>query len=123
MFNREVSEVQKQLRENSSKEVIFYVGNLTAFQVTVFNRFQAKGTSQGISLDSSQGKIEKQIIEFCREPKSLSEISEVFGFQNRRKFREKFINPLIKSGLLKRTIPDKPRSGNQKYISGEQVKD
>ena len=109
MFNRGVVEVQKQLLENGSREAIFDVGNLTAFQVTVFNRFQEKGTI----LD----QLEKEIIEFCKEPRSISEISKKIGYQDKRKFRENYINPLLKRGLLKRTIPDKPTSSNQKYRS------
>jgi ATP-dependent DNA helicase RecG len=36
---------------------------------------------------------------------------------NRGHFRTKILNPLIKGGLLKPTIPDKPRSPKQKYYS------
>jgi len=37
--------------------------------------------------------------------------------KSRRYFREKILNPLIKGGLLKLTIPDKPTSPNQKYYT------
>ena len=39
------------------------------------------------------------------------------GFKHRGYFRRKILNPLIKGGLLKPTIPDKPTSPNQKYYS------
>ncbi|WP_341457238.1 Fic family protein [Acetobacterium bakii] len=34
-----------------------------------------------------------------------------------RYFREKILNPLIKGGLLKLTLPDKPTSPKQKYYA------
>lgn len=117
MFNRGISEVRKQLLDNGSLNPVFDIGNLTAFQVTVFNRFQHQGTNQGTSQGTNQYQIEEKIIEFCKEPKSISEIIEEFGFQNRTKFRVNYLKPLIKGGLLKRTIPNKPTSRNQKYIS------
>lgn len=60
---------------------------------------------------------EKAIIDFCDIEKSLKEIIEHFGYKNARGFREKYINPLLKENKLRQTIPDKPRSRNQKYIS------
>ena len=62
---------------------------------------------------------EKNIIDFCANPKSLKEIIEYFGYKNARGFREKYINPLLKENKLRQTIPDKPRSRNQKYISSK----
>jgi len=37
------------------------------------------------------------------------------GQTNRTRFRNQFIKPLIKIGLLEYTIPDKPQSSKQKY--------
>ena len=39
----------------------------------------------------------------------------VVGRQNRTKFRDSLVKPLIEAGLLELTIPDKPRSRLQKY--------
>lgn len=62
---------------------------------------------------------DKAIIDFCKEEKSLKEIIEYFGYKNARGFREKYINPLLKENKLKQTIPDKPTSRNQKYITAK----
>src|SRR5690625_819646 len=59
----------------------------------------------------------KEILEFCKVPKSRSEIQDLLGIESRRYFRTKILNPLIKGGLLKLTIPDKPTSPKQKYYT------
>ena len=57
------------------------------------------------------------ILDFCKEAKSIPEIMEKFGFDSRTSFRRKYLNTLVKEGRLKMTLPDKPRSKNQKYFS------
>lgn len=42
-------------------------------------------------------------------------LMEALGRSNRTKFRKDILVPLIEQGLLEMTIPNKPRSGNQRY--------
>ncbi|MBP2028751.1 ATP-dependent DNA helicase RecG [Acetoanaerobium pronyense] len=58
-----------------------------------------------------------KILEFCENPKTRIEIQEFLGIKSRSYFSQKVLKPLIKGGLLKLTIPDKPKSPNQKYYS------
>ena len=69
--------------------------------------------------DQDMTKISDQdkIIRFCTKERTLTEIMEMMNFKHKSNFRNKYILPLIESGKLKRTIPDKPNSKNQKYIS------
>ena len=39
------------------------------------------------------------------------------GYKDVYKFKNKYINQLLKQNKLKMTIPDKPKSKNQKYIT------
>lgn len=39
------------------------------------------------------------------------------GHKNKTRFRRDYIKPLVDKGLLKMTIPEKPTSKYQKYIS------
>lgn len=57
------------------------------------------------------------ILEFCKEPRSRVEIQEYIGINDREHFRKTLLNPLVKGGLLKMTLLEKPTSKNQKYYS------
>ena len=67
--------------------------------------------------DMAQDKIINKIIEFCQKERNIFEIMEYAGYKNRTRFRRDYIKPLVEKGLLYMTIPEKPTSKNQKYIS------
>ncbi len=46
---------------------------------------------------------------------SAAEIMERLGLSNRASFRRDYLNPALSQGIIEMTIPDKPRSRNQKY--------
>lgn len=60
--------------------------------------------------------ITEEIIEFCKEPKTAGEIMQRFNLE-RSYFRRHYLDKMVKSGRMKRTEPDKPKSKNQKYYS------
>jgi ATP-dependent DNA helicase RecG len=41
------------------------------------------------------------------------------GRTNRTKFRDQVLRPLLEAGLLEMTVPDKPRSPQQRYRTTE----
>lgn len=59
----------------------------------------------------------KRILAFCKEPRSKAEIQEHLGIKSERYVRQKLMIPLLSEGCLVRTIPDKPSSPKQKYIT------
>ena len=61
-------------------------------------------------------KVEK-LLAFCVEPKSLQEMMQLLALTDRKHFRRKYLNPLLQSGEICMTMPDKPRSSQQKYIA------
>jgi len=56
------------------------------------------------------------IIGFCEKPRSRREIMEFLNLNDRKYFRDSILRPMIDIGRIKMTIPDKPKSPNQKYV-------
>ena len=65
--------------------------------------------------DKQQGE-ENRILEFCTTPRTILEIMEELGLKERKSAR-RHIKPLVEQGRLAMTLPDKPKSKNQKYIA------
>lgn len=59
---------------------------------------------------------EKYILEFCVTPKSILEIAEFLGLKEKKSAR-RHVKPLVEQGRLAMTLPEKPNSKNQKYIT------
>ena len=64
---------------------------------------------------------ETLILNFCTVPRSRKEIQEYLGLSGRRHFNEAYLKPLLDSGQLVMTIPDKPNSRNQKYVTANKA--
>ncbi len=52
----------------------------------------------------------------CVQPLSREELMTKCGLKNKNHFIRTYLKPLLESGQIKRTVPDKPNSRNQKYI-------
>lgn len=61
----------------------------------------------------------KQLLQFCIEPKSREAIFDKIGLYNNTKNFITHLKPLIDTGWLQLTLPDKPTSRDQQYISTE----
>ena len=60
---------------------------------------------------------EKDVLNFCKDAKTLKEITTYFGFKDIATFKKNYINHLLEKGTLQLTIPEQPKNRNQKYIS------
>lgn len=73
------------------------------------------GTEVGTEVNLGHEQL-ANLLDYCREPRTRKEMQAFCGIKTEKYFREKIVKPMLSKGLLKRTIPDKPNSSNQKYI-------
>ena len=59
----------------------------------------------------------QDILNYCTTPRSRQEIQEFCKLAGRNNFRKLYLKPLLESGQLQMTLPDKPSSGKQKYVT------
>ena len=60
--------------------------------------------------------VKNRIVNICTEAKNILEIMIELGYRDKKTVR-KYLDPLVKQGRIAMTIPDKPTSRNQKYIT------
>lgn len=118
MFNRGIQRVKNMLKENGNPEPKFNVSKITAFEVTVQPSLSLNLVTDGEKVTKSATKsteLMNEVIAFCEEPRSLTEIMAHLGLKHRNNTKSRYIDPLIENGFLEMTIPDKPKSRSQKY--------
>ena len=60
-------------------------------------------------------QVQRLISVMKQEEYTLVELMQLVGLTHRATFQKNYLNPAIEAGLIKRTIPDKPKSPKQKY--------
>ena len=82
------------------------------FVVIFYNR-----TGTDTKAETPAAKSSNDLLAFCKTPRTRQEIADHLGIQLSHYVMKRYIQPLIDLGQLKLTIPDKPKSRNQKYYS------
>lgn len=98
--------IRKEMRDNNLPQPIF-VSQRGEFKVIFRNSFSDK-----------EEDILEAIIDYCSVPRSREEIIS-FVKKSKNHVISKYISPLVLSGKLKLTIPEKPQSPKQKYYSSK----
>ena len=60
---------------------------------------------------------EKGLLECCRTPRTRSEIIEYLDIASGQYALRRYLDPLVESGAIRLTMPDKPRSPKQQYVT------
>ena len=61
-------------------------------------------------------EVQWHIVDFADVPRSLAELMTHAGYSQRPHFVAAHMKPLLAGGVLRSTIPDKPRSSQQRYV-------
>lgn len=79
------------------------------FKVTLYNTKQNEVINENFI---------SKIMEICKCPRSKEYLAKAFGFDEKHPsyFINNYIKPLIDKGILKYTIPNKPKSKNQRIV-------
>ena len=90
----------------------------SGFVVVFYRTIEAEDDSLGgITQVTTQATTQDKILEFCAEARSKAEIAEHCGYRSIKHFTDKFLKPMLASGQLLMTIPDKPTSPEQRYVA------
>lgn len=82
------------------------------FTVTLYNRESGRdNTSQREMTDK-----EEELLSFLKLPRSRNEIAEHLGIGTIAYVMQTYINPLVEKGLVRLTIPEKPKSPKQRFV-------
>lgn len=129
-FNRGVHRVKELFKENGNPEVQFNVDKITVFEVVAAasetapirkdDKAQPSSPYQEgrRKLIPSQTEI-KKLLDYCSDSRSLAEILHFMGYKDRSKFRNRYMNPLLKQGKIAMTDPEHPQSSKQRYVTME----
>ena len=91
----------------------------TAFHVVFYNmNYDLHGTTtQDNTQVTMQDNRVAALLDFCLDPRTRDEMQLHIGITNREYFRKSILKLLLDAGQLRMTLPDKPNSRNQKYVS------
>lgn len=105
--------IRREMAEYGLPEPVFQ-NRRNEFVVILYNRAAVAPEAE------TNGADEDTLLDFCRTPRSRQEIADYLKIKATPYMMNKYVVPLIQQGLLKMTIPDKPKSRNQRYYAVEQ---
>ena len=102
--------IRREMKEAGLPEPVF-VNQRNEFVVILYNNC----ISDFEEIPKEQEEPAKNLLEFCKEPKTRKEIAEFLGIGTTFYAMKNYVQPLIDTGKLKLTIPEKPKSRNQQF--------
>ena len=113
-----IGRMQKFVREAGLEEPKF---DFTTFFTITFKRPGAHVEAH-VEAHVRDSSLSQKILKLCDTPQGSSELVEALGHKKRSGAFKESIKYLIEKGLIAYTIPDKPKSSNQKYVITEKGK-
>ena len=62
-------------------------------------------------------EVYSRLIEYCKQPRTRTELQAFCEIRSREYFRANVLMPMLQTGKIRMTIPDKPNSSKQRYIA------
>jgi len=105
--------IRRAMKKLSLPEPLF-IDSRGSFIVTLFNKTVTQAKE-----DKPKVEDEKGLLAFCRVARSRAEILEYLAIPSGQYALRRYLDPLVNAKLILMTIPDKPRSPNQKFYTAE----
>ncbi len=102
--------------EINEEGIMVYCKACEKYLKLLHQKNQAVHSEQDNEQDGEQDLI-SDIIRFCAVPRSSNEIIAHFNLPNRSYFKRHFLDKMLKAGMLRMTVPEKPSSKKQKYYA------
>jgi ATP-dependent DNA helicase RecG len=98
-----------------------FIDNHVNFRVILYNRNHAEHliSSDSDNSPAAKEKDTRNIIDFCRTPRSRDEIVSYLGIPSRQYALKRYLEPLVESGEIQMTNPASPRSRSQKFVAAD----
>ncbi len=93
-------------------------GTFTVCLHNVEQTEETVGQQEDISVEANP-EDPKGLIPFCEKPRTRQEIIEYIGVTSGQYALRKYLDPLVELGVICQTIPDRPKSRKQKYVSAK----
>ena len=114
-----IPRIRHAMRELSLPEPVFSDRRGT-FTVILYNQREIAQQAQGKREEGKQVDAAydpKELLAFCQEPRTRKEIIEYLNISSAQYALRKYLDPLVKCGAIQLTIPEKPKSRKQKYMT------
>ena len=82
------------------------------FTVILYNRDSIRDNTSQREMTEK----EEELLNFLKIPRSRNEIAEHLGIGTIAYVMQNYINPLVEKGLVRLTIPEKPKSPKQRFV-------
>ena len=103
--------MRRAMKEYGLPEPVFE-NRRNEFVVTFYNSAQ-----QEVLTQQRQSTGADSLLEFCNTPRTRQEIAEYLGVKTAFYAIQHYVKPLLESGKLAQTLPEKPKSRHQKYYT------
>ncbi|PJE56354.1 RNA-binding domain-containing protein [Marinomonas sp. BSi20584] len=98
--------------QSYSKDAFYFTDNFTRLVLPFSQTLAMNGQATG----QATGQAETLLL-YCVEPRTTKEMMAHLEVSHREHFRDSLLIPLLDSGQLEMTLPDKPRSPKQRYVT------
>lgn len=96
-----------------------FVNTRSNFSVTLRNKPDAATQKASGPASDVPAEDPKGLLAFCRQPRSRAEIIAYLGIPSAQYALRRYLDPLVEAGVIRLSLPDKPRSPRQTYRTAE----